>query len=355
MGDIRRLERLYYDAGETPSFRGARGLLSEVAPAKSHTVWEWLRGQRAYTLHKPARRRFPRRPTIVPGPGVQAQADLMDVGNSSEFNDGVKFLLTIVDAFSRKAWAMPLKSKSGAAVATALASFFRLNAGYRLLQTDKGREFDNANVSRELRDAGVKRFTTENETIKASIVERFNRTLRERMHRYTTYADGERYIDALQPLVDSYNRTTHSSTGVPPSAVDSKNQEDVWFRLYESSPPARRAPRLRRGDHARISKARGAFERGYTPNWSEEVFVVDKVMTDVTPCVYALRDLAGEDIAGTFYEQELQLVDKPDTFRVAETLRERRRRGVKEYLVRWLGYPSSFNSWVSERDITDGA
>ena len=353
MGEIRRLNESYYDPDNVVSFRGARALLGRLAPTDRRAAREWFRAQPAYTRHKRVVTRFPRRKTIVSGPGVQLQADLLDVSRLADSNDGVKFLLTIVDAFSRKGWARPLRSKSGRDVAASLGAFFRNNKGYRLLQTDKGKEFDNAEVARVLREARVRRFTTENETVKASIVERFNRTLRDRLARYMTYRDGDRYADALQPLVDSYNRTPHGSTGVPPAKVDETNQEDVWFRLFEEdASPGVRAPRLSPGDHVRISKARGAFERGYTPNWSEEVFVVSETVVDARPVVYRIRDLAGEDVRGTFYEQELQLVEKPEEFRIAEVIKTRRRRGGKELFVRWAGYPQSFNSWVPERNLT---
>ena len=289
---------------------------------------------------------------MVSGPGVQLQADLLDVSNLASANDGVKFLLTIVDAFSRKGWARPLRSKSGRVVATSLAAFLRSNKDYTLLQTDKGKEFDNAEVAKVLREVGVRRFTTENETIKASIVERFNRTLRERIYRLLMFRGDKRYAEALESLVDSYNRTPHRSIGMAPSAVNESNQEEVWIHLNESEgPPISKAPLLVPGDHVRISKARGAFERGYTPNWSEEVFVVQKAITNTVPIVYRIADLSGEEIRGTFYERELQRVDKPSTFQVAEILKTRRRRGQKEMFVRWLGYPSSFNSWVRESDF----
>ena len=96
------------------------------------------------------------------------------------------------------------------------------------------KEFLNAPVKAFLQEQGIKPFTTENETIKASIVERFNRSLRGKIHRLLTSRSGRRYIDALPAFVDAYNRTVHSSTGLAPADVGWHNADDVWFRLYES-------------------------------------------------------------------------------------------------------------------------
>lgn len=105
------------------------------------------------------------------------------------------------------------------------------------------------------------------------------------------------------------------------------------------------------GDLVRINKARGAFERGYTPKWSRELFRVTKVMLDERPTVYRIEDYNGESIEGTFYRQELQRVKEPEAFQIEKIIQERRVRGKKQYFVKWLGYPDSFNSWVDQRDM----
>ncbi|MED5363039.1 MAG: chromo domain-containing protein, partial [Bacteroidota bacterium] len=109
--------------------------------------------------------------------------------------------------------------------------------------------------------------------------------------------------------------------------------------------------KLRVGDQVRISKQRRMFKKGYLPSWSEEIFVVSKcILRD--PPVYHIKDLLGEDIQGTFYGQELQKVIKTDdVFRVEKVVEERTRKGKLEYLIKWLGYPDKFNSWVSETEL----
>jgi hypothetical protein len=349
----RRAEKIYHDPNVVGSLGGVANLARALADKKRKKTREWLSGQDAYTLHRQARKTFPRRPTIVSGPGVQLQADLMDVSSHAERNDGVKFLLTVVDVFSRLAWAVPLRDKSGREVSDALRQTFA-GSGYKKLQTDKGTEFRNARVREFLREEGTRWFSSENEVIKASLVERFNRTLRRKIHAYLTRFREGRYIDRLSEMVDAYNRTPHSALdGLAPVDVNSTNAADLFVSMYEPvSSLAREAPKLSSGDHVRTTKHRGAFERGYTEQWTREIFVVDEVRSYESPVVYTLKDLAGEPVIGTYYERELQRVKAPETFIVERVLRSRGRGARRERLVKWLGYPDSFNSWVPDSDFT---
>ena len=169
-------------------------------------VAEWLSEQDAYTLHKPARRHFKRRRVIVGGLRQQWQADLVDLSNLKKDNDGMTFLLTVIDVFSKVAWCVPMKNKSAASLVAALTSTF--SKGWpKTLQTDQGLEFLNKSVQALLKKHGIHHFSTHNAETKASIVERFNRTLKTRMWRYFTKHQTWRYIDVLQDLVQSYNNT----------------------------------------------------------------------------------------------------------------------------------------------------
>jgi hypothetical protein len=347
-----KAEDVYYDPGAVGSLGGVAGLARALRDKKRDKTREWLSGQDAYTLHRQARKNFPRRPTIVRGPGVQLQADLMDVSSHAERNDGVKFLLTVVDCFSRLAWAVPLRDKSGREVSDALRRTFA-GAGYKKLQTDKGTEFRNARVKEFLREEGMRWFSSENEVIKASLVERFNRTLRRKIHAYLTRFRDARYVDRLSAMIDAYNQTPHSAlNGLAPVDVDSTNAADLFVSMYEpSSSLARKKPKLASGDHVRTTKHRGAFERGYTEQWTREIFVIDEVRSRESPIVYTLKDLNGDPIEGTYYERELQRVRAPETFVIETVLRTRGRGARRERLVKWLGYPEKFNSWVPDSDF----
>ena len=170
---------------------------------------------------------------------------------------------------------------------------------------------------------GIHHFSTHNAGTKASVVERFNRTLKTRMWRYFTKHQTWRYIDVLQDLVRSYNNTPHRSIGMAPLRVNARNQEKVWQRLYGHD--VKGVPKLCVSDRVRVSKYKGTFEKGYETNWSEKIFTIHEVHPSDPP-VYRLLDDLGEVLDGTFYELELQNVSVPvdKVYRVESVLQRRK-------------------------------
>ena len=213
------------------------------------------------------RRRFKRRCVVVGGPNQQWQADLVDMSRLKKVNDGTTFILTVIDVFSKLGWCVPLKNKSAASLVAAFTQLLS-NGAPKTLQTDKGTEFLNRSLQKLLKEHGVHHFATHNEETKASIVERFNRTLKTRMWRYFTKTQSVRYVDVLQAFMRSYNGTYHRSIGMAPSEVTSTNQETVWQRLYGHESVD--TPKFRVGNRVRISKAKRHFEKGYMANWTED-------------------------------------------------------------------------------------
>ena len=342
------LKRVYFDPKRVGSYGGVNAL-RRVTRAPVKAVKQWLSEQDAYTLHKPVRIRFKRRRVIVGGRNHQWQADLVDLSKLKKDNDGYVFLLTVIDVFSKRAWCVPLKNKSASSLVMALKGLL-VNIAPTTLQTDKGLEFLNRSVRRLLKEHGVHHFSTHNEETKASIVERFNRTLKTRMWRYFTKYQTVRYIDALQDFVQSYNDTYHRSIGMAPSQVNAANQEEVWQRLYGHD--GKGVPKFKVDDRVRISKAKRRFEKGYMANWSEELFTIREVHASDPP-VYRLVDDLGEVLDGTFYEPELQkvLVSKDKLYRVESVLQRRKVGKRTEALVKWYGYPTSFNSWIDAKAL----
>ena len=267
-----KLSSAYYDIKDVGSFGGIQALAKKTK-GNQKQIKEWLESQDAYTLHKQVRYRLSRRKTIVSGPSQQWQADLIDVSRLSRHNQGNKFLLTCMDVFSKKAWVVPLKNKSGISLVAAFTSI--QHPLPKTLQTDKGTEFLNHTFQQWLKDHKVHFFTTENEDIKASIVERFNRTLKTKLWRYFIHHDTLTYTDILESVVDVYNHTPHRSIGIAPNDVTSANKGRVWLRLY-ADPMPYKEPTLHVGDTVRISKARRAFKKGYLAQWTEEIFTIVK-------------------------------------------------------------------------------
>jgi len=345
------MKKLYYDPSRPGSFGGVAAL-ARASGLSTRRVVDWLRGQETYTLHKPARKRFPRNRYAVFGPNELWQADLNDMRGLSEHNDGYNYLLTVIDVFSKRLFVAPLKRKSGKEVAAAFERIFKPAATPRCLQTDKGTEFTGAEVRRVFKKHGVRYVTTQNPDVKAAVVERVNRTLKSRMWRYLTYKNTYRYIDALDRLVDSYNRSPHKSLGgggLRPIDVDGKAAYRVWRQ--RGPPPRRRKPKFASGDTVRIAKEKGTFAKGYETNWSKELFVIDREYGSHPLPLYLLRDLRGEPLEGRFYEHELQKAKPEKLYKIDEILDTKGRGRAKRYLVKWVGYGDAFNSWIPASEV----
>ena len=253
-------------------------------------------------------------------------------------NDGYKYLLVVIDIFSKYGWLIPLKNKSGLNVANAFKNIFKERKPKKLW-TDKGKEFYNKHV-KTLVDV----YSTENEE-KSSIAERWIRTMKERMYKYFTANNTYRYIDALDGLVKRYNNAKHSSIGMTPTEASKPSNEDaVRAKLYPPKPPPSK-PKFAIGDRVRIPRKKKTFEKGYTSRWTEEVFTISKVLY-TNPPTYHITDSDGEEIQGTFYEAELQKTTQ-NVYRIKKVIRKR----GKKVLVKWMGYPESQNSWVNTSDL----
>ncbi len=340
------MEDAYFDPRHPGSFGGVNSLYRHLDKKyKLKDVKHWLSQQDAYTLHRPVRWRFRRRKVFSAGINALWQADLADLSSIAKYNDGNRYLLTCIDVFSKRAWAAAIKKKSSDQLTAAFLGFIKDRKPTHL-QTDKGTEFLNRKFQKMLKDRNIAFYTTENEDIKASVVERFNRTLKTKMWKYFSFKNTLRYVDVLEDLIQSYNETFHRSIQMAPSEVDARTEAIVRGRLYG---PEKIGTALKYavGDKVRISKARRIFKKGYLPGWTEEIFVVSaRLRTD--PPTYELNDSDGEPVKGKFYEEELQKIVKyDDVYRVEKVLRTRRRAGKKEYFVKWKGYPNKFNSWVA--------
>ncbi|KAJ8043891.1 hypothetical protein HOLleu_11191 [Holothuria leucospilota] len=347
------LRSIYYDASHPAGYRGIAELLRHARKRRPNTTREeverWLRSEDTYTLHRPVRRKYERNRVYVHGIDDQWQADLVDVTALSRHNRGIRFLLTCIDIFSKYAWVVPVKDKKGTTIVKALETIL-VRRRPRKLQTDKGSEFFNKDVKRLLASHDVHLFATHNET-KASVVERFNRTFKEKMWKYLTANNTLRYLETLPRLVESYNTGYHRSIGRSPVDVSDRNELEVWNRLY---PDLRRRRKSRRGtsvgDRVRLSMNVRHFRKGYLPRWTEEIFTVYKRIPR-KPVVYTLKDWDGEIVEGTFYETELQRVEKDDedVFKMEKILRRRtNKNGKMQYFVKWKGYPAKFNSWIDQ-------
>ena len=245
----------------------------------------------AQELHAPIRKKFKRRRVFVYNIDDIWSADLKDMQSLSKSNKNYKYLLTVIDIFSKFAYATPLKSKNSEEVINALK--------------DCGSEFTNNRFIDFLKKNNIELYHVFNEG-KACVVERFNRTLGEMIQKHLTSTNSKNYINILNKLIDDYNNRYHTSIKMTPyQASNSENKGKVIENLY---PPEKRDTKkaFKVGDRVRIYRYKTHFEKGYMPNWTKEIFVVTEI-NKTNPITYKIKDLNDEPILGSFYKQELLL------------------------------------------------
>ena len=308
--------------------------------------------QLADELHKPITRNFQKRSVVSNGIDDIWAADLVEMQKFSKWNKGIRYLLMVIDVFSKYGWIKVLKNKKTETVYEAFRNIImESNRKPKMLWTDKGTEFTGKYFRNYLGIKKIKPYYTENKE-KSSVVERWNRTIKEKIWKMFTINNNTVYWDKIDKIVDDYNNTTHSSIKMTPVEASKKNNENkVFSNLYSDLIYLRPSKaKFAIGDHVRIPKnKRLVFDKGYTPNWTEEIFVIDEVIP-TKPITYKISDLMGEEVRGSFYEQELQKA-KQQTYRIEKIIKKDDKN--KLALVKWSGYPSKFNSWVSLKDFVN--
>ncbi|CAK1581386.1 unnamed protein product [Parnassius mnemosyne] len=153
--------------------------------------------------------------------------------------------------------------------------------------------------------------------------------------------------DTLNNVIYEYNHTYHRTIGEIPANVNNKSKKRIlqrYLRLVKNDNVKRK---FKLGDYVRISKYKGTFEKGYTPNWSTEIFKIRKLQNTI-PTTYLIKDtIRGQPILGGFYAQELQKTKNPNIYLVEKVLRSK----GNKVLVKWLDLSSSENSWIDKSNI----
>lgn len=362
------LTSIYFDPSHPGSFSGPSKLYEAVkAEGKfnigKHRISKWLRDQDAYSLTKGVRRQFRRARVIVEGLDSQWDVDLMDMKDLDSDNDGYKYVLVAIDVFSRFAWCVPTKSKAAKDILTALEMLLAGPRTPNVIRTDKGREFNNKEVSKFLASRDIHQFSSQNTETKANYAERLIKTIKHRLYRYFITNKTQRYVDVLPEVTESYNNTKHSSLGRTPSSINRNNEHESRYDQYVIRHKRRHA-RVKKeaqrkryafkiGQTVRVTHIRNVFDREYSQKWTGELFKVKRrFRLDELP-VYQIEDWSGEDVKGTFYEPELQAVnvDENKEYYVEKVLKKRTRHKRREILVRWLHWPKKYDSWIPEVDL----
>ena len=248
--------------------------------------------------HKPIIRKFNKRKVYSQFKDNIWGVDLADMQSLSRKNKGIKYLLCAIDLYSKYAFVIPLKDKKGISIVNAFNKIIKQsNRKPNKIWVDQGEEFYNNVFEKWLSDNDINMYSTYNKG-KSVVAERFIRTLKNKLYKHMTATGKNVYYDVLDDVVNKYNNTKHSTIKMKP--IDFKNNKRVYIDEHNE-----KDSKFKVGDRVRISKYKNIFAKGYAPNWSSEIFIVDKI-TDTVPYTYNLKDLNDDEIIGSFYDKELQ-------------------------------------------------
>ncbi len=254
----------------------------------------------AEELHGPARKIFPRRSVVTRFKDDLWQADLIDMQPHSRQNNGFKFILIIIDTFTKYVWVEALKNKTAKECTKGIIKILKKNQP-KLLQTDNGTEFYNNEFQSIMNKYHIRHYSTYS-SIKAGMVERVIRTIKNKIYKYFTSTGSWNWINSIFKLVYNYNNTKHSTIKCSPheARINPVTIKRKTLQINTSN-----KLKFKINDKVRISKYKHNFSKGYTPNWSTEVFTISKIL-NTDPLTYQLKDSSNNIILGCFYTQELK-------------------------------------------------
>ena len=309
-----------YDIASNPEYDGfKRGLVSMVykffdkkataGPSVKHTMGSGIKKDTAKPsslersslilvdeLHKPVTKKFSERKVYSQFKDNIWGVDLADMQSLSKKNKSIKYLLCAIDLYSKYAFVVSLRDKKGISVTIGFNKIIK-SSGRKLnkIWVDQGSEFYNHVFKRWLSRNNIIMYSTYNEG-KSVVAERFIRTLKNKLYKHMTATGKNVYYDVLDDIVNEYNNAKHNTIKMKP--------KDDNKRVYIDEHNEKRS-RFKVGDRVRISKFKNIFAKGYSPNWSREIFIVNKI-NDKVPYTYNIKDLNGEEIIGRNYDRDLQ-------------------------------------------------
>ena len=316
-----RTKRRYTTLGLPSTFAGITRTAKRNQISNKKAA-EHLSHINTYIVHRPYRKPKYRNPFYCYIPMEYFLIDLIDLAYLGRHNSGYKYILSGVDCFSRKAYAVPLKTKKGIEVAQAFEKEIIPHTlrKIRTVISDRGSEFISRFFKQMLNRNNIKNYYTNSE-LKASLCEIFNRTLQKFIFHYMTHRKTKKYVDKLEWFLHSYNNTKHSyfeNQLTPNEAMQESNSiKALSYHEKQYSSLLGKGKRLKKfklGDKVRIRKWNTSFSKGYRPQWSDEVFFVSRINERMPVTMYGLTSTGNanfanldEDIEGFFYSNELTL------------------------------------------------
>ena len=358
------LSKFYYDPKAPASFAGPYKMWLYIRNNKDlpkglsfKKVKKWYEFQVTHNVHVNPTKKFKREPIIVDHRGEMFDCDLIQISNLKRYNKGMAYILVCIDIFSRYGWALSLKTKGGQEVRSAMEKIFSEGLIPETIRSDRGSEFRSRPFTSLLKENNIYHMLAFSE-IKAGYAERLNLTIQQKLYKYMYEHQTFKYVDILPDIIKSYNSTIHGTIGIAPKDVTEENSYALYERVYMPIVIKQNNSDIKYkfsvGDNVRISYEKMPFTRGYKQHFSEEIYEVAYRIPSHPPR-YKLKDLNGEEIKGSFYEQQMQKVlrDPDIPFRISKVYKNKKKKikGKIHFLVSWAGYPDKYNTYVSSSEI----
>ena len=304
-----KLKKLYYDYKHPAGYSSIK-TLSLYSKINKNKVKQWLETQPIYSLFKPYKK-LKRNTNFLPiigyGNNYCHQADLIDISRLSKWNERIRFLLTLIDIFSKKAFVIPLKNKFGKTIMNALNLVYRRKINIpQHFHSDAGREFKNQYVENYLKSKKIK-YWVSTSPYKAAICERFNRTLQMKLYKIMKYKKTKTYLPFLQDIVQTYNNSIHHSHGMRPNQITVRDFHKVFSKLYDNrlNKAYQFQVHFKVGDNCRLVNNIKLFRKGFLPTFSDDIYCIISIDYKTKPVTYKLVSEDGVILPGKFYDNEL--------------------------------------------------
>ena len=298
-------------------------------------------------LNKPVINKFERKKIIVNHIDEIHSCDLVDMQKYSRVNRGYKYIFTNIDIFSKYAWSFPLKTKTIKEIKSCFQKIFNERKP-KYIWSDQESAFFSKEMLQFFKDNNVKIYYTHSD-LKAVIIERFNRSLRELMMKLFVKNNNTVWYNILPDLINTYNNRYHQTIKMKPKNVNKLNEKHIKNTVYNYD-ITNKKPIYKIGDLVRISLKRRALFDKPTGNikWSEQLYKIYKINKS-NVITYQLKDMNNEIIKGQFYTKELQLTKNTTGEYIIEKILKTNNDKI---FVKWRGYDNSFNSWINKNTVT---
>lgn len=354
------LEKIYNNPSNPAGFGGIDRLYEE-AKKKDYSitredVQHYLEGHRTYSLMRPRRVHFKRVKTIPLGFMSDVQVDLAQMDSLARHNTGFRYILVGIDVLSKRIFATPVKSKKAEDMVEAFKEIIsQMPFKCIRIYSDQGKEFTNRLLKEYFDEEEIQKLQTSSTFIKASLAERAIRDLKQRLYRFFAHTKTLNWVNVLDKIVNAMNHSKSRTHGMRPIDVNFKNAQKVWQIQYGKEMDmgkGKEKQKFKPGDFVRMSRGKGLFEKGYIPNWGDEILEIDSVKKRSKPIVYRVKDERGQKFKGAFYKEELAKVRKEagTTYRIEKVYQKKKRTdGTFDVLVKYVGYPE--RHWIHESDL----